>query len=298
MPHALADAEWIAGHPEARADDIHAALRDDDVRAIVASIGGDDSIRVLPHLDLELVRAHPKALLGFSDTTCLHAAWRQAGVVSFYGSSVLCAFAENGGMLDYFVRGIEATLFDGHEAPGRWPENRDGWTVERLEWERPETHAQVRALRPATGWRWLQGTGRAWGPLFAGCIEVLDWLRGTRWWPDLDGAVLALETSEEQPSPESVGRMLRSLAATGDLARIGGLLFGRPGGHLLEPSAHGEYDEAVLQVVRDECGLDRLPIVTGMDFGHTDPPWTLPIGVACEVDADVRTIAFVEPCVS
>lgn len=298
MPHALSDPEWIADHPEARAADIHAALRDENVRAIFTSIGGDDSIRVLPHLDLELIRTHPKALLGFSDTTCVHLAWHRAGVISFYGSSILCAFAENTGMFDYFTRGIEATLFDGVDAPGRWPENRTGWTVERLDWLVPSNQLIARILEPAPGWRWLQGRGAVRGPIIPVCVEVLDWLRGTPWWPHLDGAVLAIETSEEQPSPEVVGRMLRSLAATGDLARLRALLCGRPGGEDLDPAEHARYDEAIIRVVRDEHGMHDLPIVTGMDFGHTDPPWTIPVGVACEVNCAARTVSLVEPCVS
>jgi muramoyltetrapeptide carboxypeptidase LdcA involved in peptidoglycan recycling len=62
----------------------------------------------------------------------------------------------------------------------------------------------------------------------AGCLEVLDWLRGTAWWPDLEGVVLAIETSEEAPTPDAVQRFLRSLAAMGDLYRIAALLVGRP----------------------------------------------------------------------
>jgi muramoyltetrapeptide carboxypeptidase LdcA involved in peptidoglycan recycling len=107
--------------------------------------------------------------------------------------------------------------------------------------------------------------------------------------------VLALETSEEGPSPEVVQRFLRSLAAAGDLARLRALLFGRPGGATLPPEGHGRYDEAVLRVVRQESSLETLPIVTGLDFGHTDPMWTLPQGVQVRVDPSSERITFLEP---
>ncbi|MCW2973665.1 MAG: Muramoyltetrapeptide carboxypeptidase [Thermoleophilia bacterium] len=298
MPHARAAPEWVAGHPAARAADLHAALVDPTVRGIFTSIGGDDSIRVLPHLDLELIRAHPKVLLGFSDTTCIHMAWRRAGVMSYYGSSVMCAFAENGGIDPYFARGLEATIFNPGQPPGAWPANDEGWTVERLSWEEPANQSRRRIRTPATPPRWLQGAGRVEGPLLPACVEVLDWLRGTEWWPSLDGVVLALETSEEQPSPEEVLRMLRPLAASGELASIAALLFGRPGGHELDPSEHAAYDEMLLAFVTDELGRPNLPIVTGLDFGHTDPPWTLPVGVHTVVDPASRQISFTEPCVS
>lgn len=298
MPHALADPAWVEANPQARADDLHAALVDPEVDAIFASIGGDDSIRVLPHLDLELVRAHPKALLGFSDTTCLHMAWHRAGVVSFYGGAVMCGFAENLAMFDYFVRGIDTMLFGDGSAPGEWPENAEGWTVQQLDWEDPANQQVARTRNACTGWRWLQGEAVAEGPLIPGCLEVFDWLRGTPWWPSLDGAVLALETSEEAPEPAAVRYMLRALAATGDLARVGAFLLGRPGGADLPIDRHGAYDEVLLQVIRDECGRADMPIVTGMDFGHTDPIWTLPVGVSCRVDPAERTACFTEPCVS
>ena len=297
MPHARATPDWIARHPEARAADLHEALLDPTVQGIFPSIGGDDSIRVLPHLDLDVIAANPKVLLGFSDTTNLHMAWHRAGVVSFYGSSVMCAFAENGGIDPYFERGVRATLFDGATAPGVWPPTEDGWTVERLDWEDPANQPRRRTRQPSTGPRWLQGASPVDGPLLPACIEVLDWLRGTPWWPDLDGAVLAIETSEEQPSPDAVRRMLRPIAARGDMSRIRAILLGRPGGHLLDPDDHVSYDEAVLSVVRDEAGHSDMPIVAGLDFGHTDPPWTLPVGVNCRVDPTTRTISFTEPCV-
>lgn len=298
MPHARMPPEWVAEYPEARANDLHAALLDPDIRGIFTSIGGDDSIRVLEHLDLELIASRPKALLGFSDTTCLHMAWHRAGVVSFYGSSVMCAFAENGGIDPYFERGLRATLFDGTTAPGAWPTNEDGWTVEMLDWADATNQDRVRARRQSTGPRWLQGEYRVEGCLVPACIDVLDWLRGTPWWPDLDGAILALETSEAAPTPEAVVRMLRPLVANGDIGRIHALLFGRPGGHDLDPADHTDYDDALLQVVRDEAGRTDLPIVSGLDFGHTDPPWTLPVGVACSVDPVTRTISIDEACVT
>jgi muramoyltetrapeptide carboxypeptidase LdcA involved in peptidoglycan recycling len=127
-----------------------------------------------------------------------------------------------------------------------------------------------------------------------GCMEVLDWLRGTRWWPELDGRVLAIETSEEAPPPVAVTYFLRTLAATGELSRLAALLVGRPGGASLPIEDHQRYDEAVLSVVRDEQQLD-LPVVTGLDFGHTAPVWTLPIGLPVRVDVAQRAITFLEP---
>lgn len=77
---------------------------------------------------------------------------------------------------------------------------------------------------------------------------------------------------------------------------LSGLLFGRPGG-LVPPERFAEYDRAVLQVIADEEGLTDLPIISGMDFGHTDPVFVLPIGAQAEIDAGARTFSIVEAAV-
>lgn len=295
MPHALADPDVLAAEPEARADDLHRALVDPSIRGIISTIGGDDSIRILPFLDLDLLAADPKVFLGYSDSTVTHMAFLRAGVGSFYGPTIMAGFAESGGMHAYTRDGVRTMVMT--SAPMTWPEHPDGWTVEHLDWADPANQARRRALRSTTGWRWLGGEP-AEGPIVVACLEVLDWLRGTPWWPDLEGAVLAVETSEEQPSPEVVARFFRSLGAIGDLERLRGVLFGRPGGPDLDPSDHVRYDEAIITVIRDELGLRTLPIVSGMDFGHTDPMWTLPQGIPTRIDTEARTVRFLEPCVS
>jgi len=296
--HALKDTDWLARHPQARAEDLMEAFADPAIKAIVATIGGDDSIRLLPYLDRQIVQDNPKIFLGFSDTTVTHLVCYQAGLVSFYGPSVMAGFAENGGIFPYTIDSMRRTLFS-TDPIGIISPNLDGWTVEFLDWADPSLQAQRRALQPAGGWRWLQGNGRVQGHLLGGCLEVLDWLRGTPAWPDSaawDQAILFLETSEEAPSPEYVTRVLRSFAAMGVLEKIAALLFGRPGGSV-SAADFKKYDQAILRVVAEEQGLTDLPIVTHMDFGHTDPMLVLPYGVRAEVNCDQRNIAIMESAV-
>jgi muramoyltetrapeptide carboxypeptidase LdcA involved in peptidoglycan recycling len=290
--NAMRDADWIARNPAARADDLMVALADPDIAGIVATIGGEDSIRTLRFLDLDVVRANPKVFVGFSDSTITHCACLRAGVTSFYGPSIMAGLGENTGPFPYLLDGVRRTLFE-PEHPLVWPENRDGWTVEHLDWADPTLQETPRALTPASGWRW-HGGRRAEGPIVAGCLEALEWLRGTEWFPDLEGAVLAIETSEEGPPPAHVARFLRTMAVTGTLGRLAAVVFGRPGGTHVGPEEHEAYDAAILEVVRDEEGLAELPIVTGVDFGHTDPAWTIPIGVPTRVDPEARTVTFLE----
>lgn len=292
LPSTRADAALLDRDPALRVADLHAAFADDSIDAVVSTIGGEDSIRLLPMVDLDLLAANPKAFVGYSDSTITHLALRRAGVVSYYGPALMAGFGESGGLHDYLVRGVRSVLVDG--ASGQpWPENTDGWTVEFQDWADEELLGTARPLRQAAGWRW-HGGAPAVGPVVVGCLEVLDWLRGSDWWPPLDGAVLALETSEEAPPPTLVQRFLRTLALTGELATLAGIVFGRPGGDELTDEERLAYDDAILRVVRTEQGLDELAVVTGVDFGHTDPMWTVPMGVTLAIDPVARTLTFTE----
>ena len=296
--HALRDAAWIAANPHARADDLMEVFADPSIRAVISTIGGDDSIRILPFLDLRVLEAHPKILMGYSDTTVTHFACLAAGLTSFYGPAFMAGFAENCGMHRYLEHSVRRTLFSA-EPVGEVSPNTDGWTVERLDWSDLANQWRRRALTPSTGWRWLQGTGCVEGPLIGGCVEVMEWLKETPVWPPVEswaGAVLFLETSEEAPSTRDVTRWLRSYGVQGILQRVSAILFGRPGGHQLSVADHQEYDNAVLNVVRDELGL-ATPIVAGMDFGHTDPFFVLPYGIRAQVDCDARRFSIVESAV-
>ena len=296
--HALRDADWIWRNPQARADDLMQAFADPSIKAIISTIGGDDSIRILPFLDLDVIRAHPKIVLGYSDTTITHLACFRAGLVSFYGPSIMAGFGENGGLFPYMVESVRRTLFSAQPV-GEIAPNPHGWTAELLDWADPANQSRKRQITPSTGWRFLQGSGVRRGRLIGGCLEVLDWLRGTDFWPEPEqwqDAILFLETSEEAPSPDFVRWVLRGYAAMGILKRLSGIWFGRPGGNLA-PSRFPEYDRAILDVVAEEEGLVDLPVIAGMDFGHTDPMLVLPYGVLAEIDYPRQRLAILENAV-
>ena len=296
--HALSDPDWLAKNPEARADDLMAAFADTTIDGIISTIGGEDSIRTLPYLDLDLIRNNPKVFMGYSDTTISHAVCFKVGLVSFYGPSFMAGFAENGGMFPYMVNSVRRILFS-TEPIGVIEPNRTGWTVEYLPWDNSENQSIRRKLDPCTGWRFHQDEGVVEGQLFGGCVEVLDWLRGTDFFPsatDLRGAILFLETSEEAPPPSFLTRFVRCLAAMGVLEGLGGILLGRPGGGV-DPDIFHEYDDALCKTVREECGLPDLPIVTNMDFGHTDPMSVIPMSMKVRVDSTKQEIAINEAAV-
>lgn len=293
-PSTRAPARRLRGDPALRADDLNRAFADPSVRAVIASIGGDDSIRLLSLLDAATIAASPKILLGFSDTTTLLAYVRRLGTVTFHGPSVMAGLSQLGALPAAYGRHVREMLFEPADSY-RYPVFSlfsEGYPS----WRDPSLVGQVNALRPDTGWHVLQGSGRVTGELFGGCLEVLDWIRGTRAWPspgEWRGRLLFVEPSEEQPGPEQVARILRSFGAVGAFDGLAGLMVGRARDFDADETA--AFEAAVLQTVSGEFGRSDLPIVANLPFGHTDPQWVLPLGVRAELDLGARTLSLVEP---
>jgi muramoyltetrapeptide carboxypeptidase LdcA involved in peptidoglycan recycling len=294
--HALKSADWIAKNPQARAEDLMEAFSDSSIKGIISNIGCDDSIRTLPFIDLKVIRNNPKIFLGFSDTTVSHFACLKAGLTSFYGTSLLVGFAENAGMHEYQIEDIKQTLFS-TEPRGEVKPNLNGWTSERLEWFNPDLMYQRRKLEPSGQWNFLQGNSMVQGRLIGGCMEVLEFLKGTDYWPEKEvwnGAVLFLETSEDMPSPSYFKWWLRNYAAQGIFKQIAGIIVARP----YHNQYISEYNDILIKVISDEEGLSDLPIITEMDFGHTCPTFTIPYGVEAEIDCINKKFKLLESGVS
>lgn len=290
--HALKPNDWIYNNPKARAEDLMEALSDPSIKAIFTNIGGEESIRTLPYVDLSVIRNNPKIFIGLSDTTVTHFCFYKAGVTSFYGTSMLIGFAENGGMHDYQIEDIKRSLFSSTPV-GVIPENQTGWTSERLEWDVPENQSILRKLEPTTGWRYLQGKGKVTGELLGGCVEVLEFLKDTPMWvtpEDWKGKIMFIETSEVMISPEQFRWMMRNYAASRIFHNIKGLILGRP----YNNKHTAEYEETLLQILQKEEGLTDLPVVAGADFGHTCPVFTIPYGVQAEIDCDAKQFSILE----
>ncbi|WP_080872138.1 S66 family peptidase [Oceanobacillus timonensis] len=293
MPNSLKGQTYIDEHPEARAEDLMAAFRDPEIKAIISNIGGDDSIRLLPYIDFEIIQQNPKIFMGFSDTTIAHLFCLHAGLSSFYGPAIMTDFAENVAMDDYTVKAIHNMLFEA-EAVGdiSAPEK---WTSEFLEWDISNQNI-TRKMLPNKGYELLQGNGIAKGRLIGGCIEVLEFAKGTIIWPQpeaWENSILFLETSEEKSDPELINRWLRNYAAQGILQQANGMIFAKPYGEVHDEA----YKEVILSVLA-ENGLTNLPVLYGVSFGHTEPKTPIPYGRLAQVNCHHASFSIIEAAVT
>lgn len=291
MPHALKGSEFVAKNPRLRAEDLMNAFADPSVSAVFCAIGGDDTIRTLPYIDLDVIRNHPKIFMGYSDTTVNHFMMYKAGLVSFYGPSVMCEFGEYVKMFDYTEKAVKDVLF------GTWQEYdllpSPEWTDDHIAWQESNRSTPHTMKKDAHGYEIINGKGSVKGHLLGGCIDVFLMINGTTIWPTLgewSNAILFFETSEDKPSPDFVLWTLRNLAAQGILKAINGMIIGKP----KDETYYEEYKRVIRQVVAEEEHLTELPVIYNVNIGHAKPIGILPYGIETEINCDKKTIRFLE----
>lgn len=292
FPTARMGSDELYGNPRARVADIHAALADPEIDGLIATIGGYESVRLLPLLSTSLFRENPKLILGGSDATTYLLFARRAGMVSFYGPSVMAGFSQLDDLPAQFREHLERFLFEEwnryvYEPAEEYTHGYSGWSK--------DGRGSVQPLKKTGGPKVLQGAGVTAGHLWGGCIEVLEFLKGTRFWPPngfFDNACLFFETSEEKPSADRVGYMLRNYGVAGILARAAALLVGRPKDYT--DAEQEKLEELIVRIVRDEFGLGSLPVISRVDIGHTDPKWLVPIGCRIEIDVDSPSFTVID----
>ena len=293
MPNALRGVDYLYRHPEARAQDLMDAFRDPEIRAVFCAIGGDDTIRLLPYVDFGVLRDNPKIFTGFSDTTSNHFMMHKAGLVSYYGLSLMCDLAEYVSINEYTRAMMEQTIFDPQPRLDVPCSEFCAFEKEKVRWSEENVHIP-RPRRKNTGYEILQGSGRVQGELLGGCLDVFVELFGTELWPkpeEWSGKLLLLETSEEDMPDELLLWYLRGLQAQGILARISGIVFGKPAAE----SKFDSYKEVLRRVVGLEAGRPELPILYNVNVGHSYPIGLFPLGLRYELDCEEKRLTLLEP---
>ncbi|MEV0896671.1 S66 peptidase family protein [Actinoplanes sp. NPDC049802] len=283
--------------PEERAADLTAAWADPSIRAVMATVGGDDQITVLRHLDPAVFQADPKPFLGFSDNTnLLNWLWFH-GIPAYHGGSTQVHLGVGGAVDPVHAASLRAALFEKTDLEIEpLAEIRE----EEISWEDPRSLTEQVPATPSPGREWHRADRVVSGPTWGGCLEILHWnLAAGRWIHPPEryaGAILLLETSEEMPSGEEVFRMLRNAGERGLLEQFPAVLvatakasvFSAPRPPAEREKYRAEQREAVLKALG--AYHPEAMVVFGVDFGHTAPQWVLPYGGRVTVDGPNRRI--------
>lgn len=279
-------------NPKLRAEDINNAFADDSVDGIICSIGGYESVRILEYLDTETIIKNPKLIMGFSDAASFLSYLNYRGLVTFYGPSVMAGFAQMKSLPLKFMNHVEDILIKDEIPYSYSPYEK--WTDGYKDWNDKAALGECTEFHENPGFQVLQGKEDCEGYLWGGCIEVLEFLKGTAFWPDSsfwNNKILFFETSEEKPLPGKVGYMLRNYGTQGILNKVKGIIFGRSKDYT--PQENEELKRIISDILNIEYKAD-IPVFFNVDFGHTDPKIILPLGLKVKLSIENKSITLME----
>jgi muramoyltetrapeptide carboxypeptidase len=259
--------DYEAGPPEKRAEDLHTLFADPEVDAIQVLWGGTGAIRILSHLDFELIAANPKALMGYSDITNLHVAIRQeTGLATLHGPGL--------GSMGY----PERTAFT-------WDSAREGFRSGGVG-EVPED--------PDDPYRRTIAGGRVTAPIVGGNLFTFVHLMGTPWEPMFDGAILFFEEVNEPAYVIEIH--LDQLRLAGKLNRLAGVVVGElKDCDWSEKRPESPRNRSIEDVLERCLAPLGVPVLYKLPLGHGKHLATIPFGVTATLDADARTLTIDEP---
>lgn len=296
MPNALKGIEYLAKHPEKRAEDLKEAFKRKHIKAIISAIGGDDTYLTVPYLMedkefVEMVEKHKKIFLGFSDTTVNHLMFNRLGLDTYYGPSIVTDFAElDVNMLPYTEKYFKKLFCEEEKIE---IESSPVWYRDRESYEANEIGKSRIVEKETHGYEVLNGTGSFSGKLFGGCIESLvdlidkDICTKYNLIPDaneLKGKVIFLETCELKVSPDKLKENLEILKDNNFFENINGVIIGKP----IDEVYYNEYRKVYTDFFKEL----NIPALYNVNFGHSVPRTILPYNKNVTIDLDNKKIVL------
>lgn len=275
---------YLAGSDARRAEELMQAFTDPEVDAVFPGTGGYGTMRILEQLDYDVIREHPKLLIGFSDITALHAALnRRAGLVTYHSPVPMWGLGspENLSKFSarYFFRAVQAG-----------PDQHEDYTIEIFD-DAPQPQS------------W--GSGKARGRLTGGNLSLVVALEGTPYAVDTQDAILMIEDVGE--APYRIDRMLSQLQLAGKLSGLRGVVLGQFTERKEDKDKKKDKKKKVTKGRFSTNGVLKqyfeplgIPVLRDFPIGHYPKNCTLPLGGEIEIDADRCTLRVIahEPVVA
>lgn len=273
---------YRSGSIAERADEFNELLHDPEVKCVMSAIGGANSNSILPYIDYEYFKAHPKVVIGYSDVTAiLLAIYAKTGISTYYGPAMVASFGEFPPFVENTYDYFEDLLVKELVLPYsfRTPEE---WTDEYLPWEDQERGKKGSANRLVT----VNG-GIATGRLIGGNLNTMQGIWNTEFMPTIQsGDILLIEDSLKDAA--TIERSFALLKCSGVFDRIGGLILGK----------HEKFDSLgtgrkPYEILNEVMGDVEFPVLAEFDCCHTHPMLTVPIGSQVQLDADAQVVTLV-----
>lgn len=270
-PQCHARDHMSAGTPQEKVAALHEVFSDPSIDAVFALRGGYQTLNMADRIDMDLMRRHPKILMGYSDITVLHGVLlKQASLVTFHGPNANGfgrlsnpeseADLQNSlAALDFLCGDVPQNLFRDHAC-----------------------HV-------------LQD-GTASGRIFCGNMQIICALieAGEAYCPELDGVVLMIEDISEEIV--KIERQFSSWRLRGIFQRLAGLVIGHMTDIKDTPGRAGVFGYTMEDVVRrhalDPAKGVKGPVVMQGPFGHEFPNYPFPQGVMAQLQADDGRAVF------
>lgn len=272
--HAFSQSQRGCPTDAEKVEDLHAAFRDPNVKGVLAAIGGFNSNQLLGQIDWEIIRANPKIFAGFSDITVLnHAILAKTGLVTFAAPNFYTF-----GLLpeaDYSLRYFKRCLFKGQPAEYEVEPAKKFYDYA---WDYDE-----KSTRPSIandGPKIIQ-PGQASGTVIGGNLCSLNLLNGTEYFPRIKGdIILCLEDDSYDSILETFERNFQSLIQQPYFRQVKAILFGR-----FQNESQATEDRLASMIASKKIN-PKILIISILDFGHTDPKFTYPVGGKAKMRAD------------
>ena len=253
---------------EKRVEDLHRAFADPNVKAVFTMIGGNNSNQLLDYLDYRLIAANPKILCGFSDITALlNAVYAQTGLVTFSGPHFSSLGMLKG--IEYTIDNMQKMLFEDGSHTIRSSEqwSDDLWFLDQ----------ESRCFIDNPGWWFLQ-EGQARGTLLGGNLGTFNLLLGTPYRPPFEADTVLFIEDTGSVNIADFTRNLQALMQQPDFENVKALLIGR-----FQKNSQVTREQLEFMVERLRPYLKDKPVIANLDFGHSTPLLTIPVGGTAEI---------------
>ncbi len=260
---------------KSRIEDFHEAFSDKNVKGIITVIGGFNSNQLLKYIDWDLIKNNPKIFCGYSDITVLNnAIFSKTGLVTYSGPHY-STFGQKlyfNYTLEYFRRCLLSDDFFEIKPSEKWSD--DYWWINQ----------DKRNLETNKGFL-IFNEGETEGTILGGNINTFNLLQGTEYLPNITDSILFIE-DDAGTQPHIFDRDLQSLIHLPGFNKVKGLVIGR----FQKKSKIS--DDLLIKIIKTKKELNNLPVIADVDFGHSDPKITFPIGGETEIIAQKNIVSI------